>query len=97
MELYTTGTGQSIRVHDEAMCTAPCPIHKPSDHAMRSFPTHWRDDRGLMERICPCGVGHPDPDTIEFYRRHYGEEVARTIGIHGCCGLHCGPYAKEEP
>lgn len=51
------------RVHDEQLCTGrPCAIHRMSDHAMRSFPQHWRGDRGIIERTCPHGIGHPDPD-----------------------------------
>lgn len=66
----------------------PCVIHNPSDHHMRDWPLHWRDDRGICERICPCphgpgahddgshcghGIGHPDPDQL-------GD------GVHGCDG-----------
>lgn len=62
-------------IHDEGRCAGEhCCIHNPSDHAMRDFPRYWRADRGLMERICPHGVGHPDPD----------QRFADTT--HGCCG-----------
>lgn len=62
-------------VHDPIGCEGrPCVIHHPSDHHMRSWPLHWRDDRYLMERICEHGVGHPDPDD------------RNTDGIHGCDG-----------
>ena len=47
------------------------------DH-MRGWPT-----TGRGERVCPHGVGHPDPD-----RRH-----ADDPGVHGCDGC-CAP--KEE-
>lgn len=53
-----------------------CTIHNRSDHHMRSYPQHWRGDRGIMERICPHGVGHPDPDEINQDRTH---------GCDGCC------------
>ncbi len=69
METYETGTGQIVHVHPRADCEARgghCCIHNPSDHHMVDWPTHWRDDRGLMERICEHGVGHPDPDDIAF-------------------------------
>jgi hypothetical protein len=51
---------------------------------MRDWPTHWRGDRGLMERICPCGIGHPDPDDLAF-KESIGID-AHVEGIHGCCG-----------
>ncbi len=75
-EPYTTGTGQKIFVHRREDCEGSCPIHNPSDHCMRDFPTHWRDDRGIMERICKHGVGHPDPDD---------RTKDTTHGCDGCC------------
>lgn len=68
---YLTATGEIIgNVHSEELCQGrPCVMHHPSDHSMREFKTHWRDDRGIMERICPHGIGHPDPDTISFIER----------------------------
>ena len=92
MEDYVTGTGQQIQVHDHVACTGQhCVIHNPSGHSMRSFPTHWRSDRYLMERICPHGIGHPDPDDIEFKRHAMGphpwtDEQIRTEVVHGCDG-----------
>lgn len=56
---------------------------------MRDFKTHWRDDRKLMERICPHGVGHPDPDDIAFKRRVLGDKFANLEAIHGCDGCCC--------
>ena len=55
-------------VHDSALCQGrPCAIHNLTDHSMRSFPQHFREDRGIMERICPDhGIGHPDPDDHEY-------------------------------
>lgn len=71
-------------VHPAAACSGEhCVIHNPSDHHMRDWPMNWRDDRGLMERICPKhGVGHPDPDALAHEIRQ-GREYQ---GVHGCCG-----------
>ena len=67
-------------VHSAADCTGRvCCIHNRSDHQMRDFPQHWRGDRQIMERICPCGVGHPDPDD-------YSIQTGNDEGVHGCCG-----------
>jgi hypothetical protein len=88
---YLTGTGQRLgatHVPDEH-CEERCVIHNPSDHCMRDFPTHWREDRGLMERICPHGIGHPDPDHLAFVERVLGTEQAQAEGVHGCDGC-CG-------
>lgn len=86
MENYTTGTGQKLLVHELKDCKGEhCVIHKPSEHSMRDFPTHWRSDRGLMERICPHGIGHPDPDDIEFKRALRGDGFESVHGCDGCC------------
>ncbi len=80
-------SGQVITTHDASKCKGQyCCIHNPSNHHMRDWPMHWRDDTGVMERICPCGVGHPDPDDLA-YNIKIGQ--ARK-GVHGCCGC-CNP------
>ncbi len=88
MESYITGTNQKIKVHDKEKCKgAYCCIHNPSDHHMKNWPTHWRNDRGIMERICEHGVGHPDPDDLAFRIRIEPDESKHKYkGIHGCCG-----------
>lgn len=48
---------------------------------MLEWPLNWRGDRGLIERRCPHGIGHPDPDTV-------GDTV------HGCDGC-CTPGGYE--
>lgn len=66
-----------VNVHDQGKCKGEyCTIHDMSDHHMRSFPQHWRGDRYMMERICPHGVGHPDPDDPTDDTVH---------GCDGCC------------
>lgn len=77
MEHYTTGTGQHLKVHEEEQCSGYCPIHNPSDHPLKNAPTHWREDRRILERICRHGVNHPDFDG------HYSDD------IHGCCPGAC--------
>lgn len=87
MELYKTGTGQWITVHNAYNCAVdPCPIHAPSDHHMRDWPTHWRADRRIMERICPHGIGHPDPDCMN----------AIMDNVHGCDGCCQSPETEYE-
>ena len=72
----------------EACAWEPCVVHNHTDHALSSMPLLWRDDRGLFERVCPCGIGHPDPD-----QRTYWSRTGRSAEqVHGCCGKpgHCG-------
>jgi hypothetical protein len=62
---------------------------------MRSFPQHWRDDRGIIERICPHGVGHPDPDALPYLDRVLGTQKAGTEMQHGCDGC-CGSLISDK-
>lgn len=72
-------------VHAEGTCRgAACAIHKRTDHHMRALPQHFRADRALMERTCPHGVGHPDPDDLAFHEAE-GDETAGVHGCDGCC------------
>ena len=57
-----------------------CTMHATSDHSMRSFPQHFRWDKMLMERTCPHGVGHPDPDEINL-----DKNGRASHGCDGCC------------
>lgn len=67
-------------VHEPSKCAGEaCCIHNPSDHHMRTWPQHWRGDRRIMERLCPHGVGHPDPDG------QIPDGDNRTHGCDGCC------------
>ena len=87
-ELFVTGTGQHIEVHErnDDCLTYGCCIHNPSPEAVALGRTHWRDDRGLMERICEHGVGHPDPDAVAHARRRFGADFDGAHFIHGCDG-----------
>ena len=70
-------------VHPKDKCVGEiCTIHNRTEHLMRSFPQHWRSDRMIIERICPHGVGHPDPDE---YRILTGKDDG-THACDGCCG-----------
>lgn len=73
------------KVHNPAQCEGrDCPIHNPTDHTMRDWPLHWRADRGIVERICAHGVGHPDPSQFQFW----DESGDGWKSTHGCCGCH---------
>lgn len=80
-----------INVHSRDRCEGQaCVIHNPSDHKMRDWPLNWRGDRGLMERICPHGIGHPDPDDLAYQ----DPDGSKAIGVHGCDG--CCAVVKCE-
>ncbi len=98
MSEYVTGTGQKLNVHDYVDCKGEsCTIHNPSNHPLNQAPTHWRFDRGIMERICEHGVGHPDPDDI----RVRTDEWEGVHGCDGCCSnrefaREAGDWVGEE-
>ena len=77
-------------VHPARMCAGEtCCIHNPSDHHMRTWPMNWRDDTKVMERLCPHGVGHPDPDALAFNVRG-GRDYYGVHGCDGCCHPRSG-------
>jgi hypothetical protein len=78
--------GRVVRAHGVALCERPCAIHWPSQHHMRTWPQHWRGDRGIIERVCDHGVGHPDPDDRDRNKVH---------GCDGCC-LGMGPELFDD-
>ena len=61
-----------------------CVLHYPSDHHMREWPTMYRAEKGLMERICPHGIGHPDPDDAAYHVSR-GAMWTTVHGCDGCC------------
>lgn len=79
MKLWTSDTGQRLRVHEHEDCEGPCPIHAQTLHALVTARRHWRGDRRIMERICDHGVGHPDPDDLAI-------RSGVDPGVHGCDG-----------
>lgn len=86
---HNEDSGTLLNVHDSDQCDGEfCTIHNRSDHPMRAFPQHWRSDRGIMERICPHGVGHPDPDSP------WPENSYQWV--HGCDGCCQGPERRDE-
>lgn len=87
----TLTSGQGVRVHSSSNCVNKdyCAVHSPSDHALVTCPLFWRQDRGIFERICGHGVGHPDPDSIRYEKSIGGIKHASTMATHGdscsCC------------
>lgn len=83
-DIWTDSSGIEYWVHKRtADCDADgCAIHNQSYHHMVDWPTYMRVDKYyLIERICSHGIGHPDPDSLSFFRK----KAMGWIGIHGCC------------
>lgn len=85
MERVRLNEHQVLTAHDNSACKGRyCSVHNPSPEAEAVGERWWRKDRGMMERICPHGVGHPDRDEIAF-RERAGLET-EYFGMHGCDG-----------
>ena len=91
---FTDATGTCITVHPRGDCAGEnCAIHDPSLHHMRHWPVLLRPDRGFMaERLCPHGIGHPDPDSGTWMAVH--DPVQWADGVHGCDGC-CMPPGER--
>lgn len=93
LESYITGMGQKIVTHAADRCQGEfCVIHRPMPGPWDSWPTLWRSDRRIMERLCTIhGVGHPAVEQLDFWlRQGRGYEW-----VHGCCGCPCHPSAAD--
>ena len=88
---WTMPDGRRLEcVHPRGFCQpGPCVIHNPLSTHMDSWPLYWRDDRGIFERICPHGVGHPAPEQAAY--------IGPGGMAHGCCGCCAGggPVARS--
>lgn len=79
--------GDLTNVHPESACANAngCAIHnRPSAHPLHDAPMNWREDRGILERICSHGVGHPDADSAA-YLSSIGQGYQNVHGCDGCC------------
>ena len=75
---FTVRDPNPLSTHSRDVCQGRgCPVHHASDHHMRDWPQMWRFDGRFTERLCPHGIGHPDPDDTRA--------AARTHGCDGCC------------
>lgn len=74
-----------------------CAIHnRPSDHPLADAPLVWRNDTGVLERICEHGVGHPDHDSA-LYNEETGNRHLNVHGCDGCCLLAIREDDSEIP
>jgi hypothetical protein len=91
--------------HSPLVCAGQrCIFHNPTEHKMRNWPMNLRTDEWafpLIERICEHGVGHPDPDSVDYMDRQFGynesEEKQYGFGVHGCHLDETGRPCCAEP
>jgi hypothetical protein len=83
LETFTDDFGHNlVNVHKRNYCIRNCVIHNPSKHHMVDWPLLWRTDAGFFERICPHGIGHPDPDDLSTRKALIKDN--KYLGVHGC-------------
>jgi hypothetical protein len=87
----------ALPTHKPADCEGQgCPVHHPSDHLMKDWPLYWRGDRGLMERACSHGFGHPDPDDLAYKRLIWHDDDPEAIALYRA-SREDKDYLYEEP
>lgn len=82
MNTYTLPNGACLlRVHSPNLCEGrPCVVHNPLIPYAEDITLHWHDDRGIFERICEHGVGHPAQE-----QAHFLPPGGMVHGCDGCC------------
>lgn len=76
--------------HGPEVCTGrPCPLHAPSRHPLRAAPIMMpvTPDDIVLERLCPHGIAHPDPDSVQLadILDPAGEGEHQIHPCDGCC------------
>jgi hypothetical protein len=91
--VFGANVGEKVlATHSALKCKGQnCVIHNPSDHHMVGWQMHYRRDTGVMERTCPHGVGHPDPDDTAWHV----SEGRNWTSVHGCDGC-CNPDPTQR-
>lgn len=82
----------------EACVNGHCAYHNPSEHHMRRWPIVLRlDKQGLVERQCPHGIGHADPDSLVWLKTVIDDEdEVFYLAVHNCDGCCSDPYSYNE-
>ncbi len=98
LEIWEISEGVVLNgVHSKTRCGGKtCVLHHPTGHSMREWTLHWRDDRGIFERICEHGIGHPDPDQYDYMLQSFGKQHADAEMVHGCDGCCRGAYGEVQ-
>jgi hypothetical protein len=63
---------------------------------MRDFPQHFNSALMLMERVCPHGYAHPDPDDLAFKEQIHGwDPDVSVLAVH-ICDTCCHTPTEEK-
>ena len=88
----------AITIHPPSRCEGyHCPWHNPSDHGMVGWPRDILTDRhNLLVRVCTDGIGHPDPDSLEWLHR-IGVADDGDHACDGCCQEALALFRRGRP
>lgn len=70
-----------------------CVIHNPNPNNVLAGRPQVLRSSGLIEDTCEHGVGHPNPDSLAYFR---WAEPWNGFAVHGCDGC-CGMVAQADP
>jgi hypothetical protein len=81
-------SGQELKHHVRANCSGNCCLHGTSVYPSCRTPRQWRNDRGIIEHLCPHGIGHPCLAGVEYAMLMAPTEDAifDVSAVHGCDG-----------
>lgn len=81
--------GGVFQTHSITRCfnqtPAWCSIHNPIPGPWSDWPAYWHQDTLRIMRVCPCGVGHPDPSQFAWWYT----KGALELSAHACCARKC--------
>lgn len=81
-------SGQKLKHHIRANCSGGCCLHGTSRYASCKMPRQWRNEKGILEHVCPHDVGHPCRAGLDY---------AEVMGQHHDGGIHdCDGCCAEE-
>lgn len=88
--------GGLLTTHPPEVCAGEvCCVHNPTDHHMFTWPQVWRSEFHRMDRRCPHGLPHPDPDGLAYIRRVW-KDSANLRAVHTCDGCCIEDPADES-
>ena len=96
-------TVEEVMIHPLDWCKGEwCPFDSPSFHHMVRWQKVIRMDKGdIVERTCPHGIGHPDPDSAHWALSGGHSVTADTDAyqylLHGCDGCCRPPDERPVP
>lgn len=89
-------SGQKLTHHGKEACSGNCCLHGSSNHGSCRMPRQWRYDKGIIEHVCPHGVGHPCYAGVD-YAMMMGQYVDAVHGCDGCCvEVDNDPFSLNE-